>query len=336
MLPHWAVGVLQRHVHRGRTNLRTLRTQTLISAGVILLLTSVLFVAVAGSGSAAFCGSCHAMRPYALAYASGAHDGAGCVSCHASSLADRISMPGRVLGGMVPRAISGADEVSGPALGMPDDGCNSCHGQDVEDIIDRNGIRVLHPTCARAATCADCHGDVPHGNAVRVRRAYTMESCTVCHQRDGATLECGVCHSEHTQRERLERGPWQVTHGAQWAQTHGLGSLTSCGVCHPSDYCVRCHGTALPHPIGFGQSHGDEAKRDLAVCEACHDTDTLCTPCHGVDMPHAEGFLKSHSAIATDVDDPVCSRCHDSQECIACHERHIHPGNAVKAPKAGE
>jgi hypothetical protein len=108
---------------------------------------------------------------------------------------------------MVPRAISGADEVSGPVLGVPDDGCSSCHGQDGEDIIDRNGIRVLHSTCARAATCADCHGGMPHGNAARVRRAYTMESCTACHQREGATLECGVCHSEHTQRERLERGP---------------------------------------------------------------------------------------------------------------------------------
>lgn len=322
--------------HRGRKNLRTPRTQTLVSVGVILLLVGALFVAASAAGSPTFCGACHAMSPYAEALAVSAHDGAGCVSCHAPSLADRGAMAGRVLFGMIPRAVIGSGDVSGPSRGVSDDGCASCHADGLDDAVDRNGIRVLHQTCARTVACADCHGGVPHGGAVRVRRAYTMESCTECHQREGATLECDACHSEHTRRERLDRGPWQVTHGTQWAQTHGLGSLTSCGVCHPADYCVRCHGTALPHPIGFGQSHGDEAKKDLTVCRSCHDTDTLCTPCHGIEMPHAEGFLKSHSSTTSRLDDPACVRCHDTQECMACHERHIHPGNAVKPPKAGD
>jgi len=236
---------------------------------------------------------------------------------------------------MLPKAVSGAEAISGPAQGVADDGCVPCHAADIEEMADRDGIKMLHPACASGSACIDCHGDVAHGDAARVRRTYTMESCTRCHQAQKATLECDACHSAHTQRERLEQGPWQVTHGSQWAQTHGLGSLSSCGVCHPAGYCVRCHGTALPHPIDFGQSHGDEAKKDLAVCEACHDTDMLCTPCHGIEMPHPDGFLPEHSSIADAVEDPACVRCHDPKQCVACHVRHVHPGNAAQPPKAG-
>lgn len=287
-------------------------------------------------GTASFCGGCHAMRPYAESYAESEHEGSGCVACHAPSAVDRAGMGWRVVGGMLPRAAVGAKSVSGPAQGTPGDGCRSCHSREIEASVDRDGIRVLHPVCASESSCVDCHGTVAHGEAVRVRRAYTMESCTLCHQREKATLECDTCHSEHTQYERLERGPWQVTHGSQWAQTHGLGSLQSCGVCHAADYCVRCHGTALPHPIGFGQSHGVEALHDLDACTACHETGTLCTPCHGIEMPHPGGFLKEHSSIASAVEDPACVRCHDTDECSACHMQHIHPGNAVKPPGVDE
>lgn len=320
----------------GRTTLHTRYTRMLIIAGLVVVAILVLVSVVSAVGSAGFCGSCHAMKPYAVAYSVIDHEGAGCVSCHAPSGLDRIGMGWRVVTGMAPHAALGSCVVSGPAQGVTDDGCRSCHERELEEPVDRNGIKVLHAVCAIESACVDCHGTVTHGESVRVRRAFTMESCTGCHQREKATLECDVCHSEHTQHERLERGPWQVTHGSQWSQTHGLGSLQSCSVCHPSDYCVRCHGTELPHPIGFGQSHGVEALRDLTACEACHETGTLCTPCHGIEMPHPTGFLKDHSSIAAEVEDPACVRCHDTQECMACHERHVHPGNAVKLPGVGE
>lgn len=163
-----------------------------------------------------------------------------------------------------------------------------------------------------------------------------MELCVACHRSAKAPVACDTCHSARTERERLRQGPWQITHGAQWSKTHGLGSIRSCDTCHPEDYCVRCHGTVLPHPPGFGQSHGDEAKRDLKVCASCHDTGTLCTPCHGVEMPHGDGFLKQHSSLAKGLDDPSCTRCHDTEDCVACHVRHVHPGNAAKPAPGGD
>jgi len=307
-------------------------------AGIVsaaLLLTAFVTV-VAAAGPSSLCGSCHAMRPYAGTLAESEHGSTGCVTCHAPTSADRMGMAGRVITRMLPAAFMGAAQVTGPAQGVADEGCVSCHRADIEGMADRDGIRVLHPACASGSPCIDCHGEVAHADTARVRRTYTMESCTACHQSEKATLECDACHSAHTQHERLERGPWQVTHGSQWSQTHGLGSLRSCGVCHPSDYCVRCHGTVLPHPAGFGQSHGDEAAEDLSVCVACHDADALCTPCHGIEMPHPDGFLPEHSSITDGVEDPACVRCHDPEECVACHVRHVHPGNAAQPPEAGD
>jgi len=320
----------------GRTTLYTRYTRVAMTAGLVVLFFAVLVGAISAVSPVGFCGGCHAMRSYAESYEISEHAGAGCVACHAPSTVDRLGMGWRVTVEMLPRAVIAGRSVSGPAQGMPEDGCRSCHDRDIDELVDRAGIKILHSVCASESSCVNCHGAVAHGDAVRVRRVFTMESCTACHQRAKATLACDSCHSAHTQGERLERGPWQVTHGSQWAKTHGLGSLQSCGVCHPADYCVRCHGTALPHPIGFGQSHGEEALRDLDACVACHETETLCTPCHGVEMPHPDGFLKVHSSKASTVEDQTCVRCHDSEECTACHVRHIHPGNAVKPPRAGE
>lgn len=336
MLRHWSVGIPALTIHRGRTDLRAPRTQTLISLGAALLLVGTVFVAVSAIGPASLCGNCHAMRPYAQAYAESVHSGAGCVVCHAPTLPDRIGMGGRVLSGMVPSAITGARSVTGPAQGLGDDGCRSCHAQDIRGQVRGGSITLLHGVCAQDAACVSCHGNVAHEDVTRVPRAYAMESCIACHRQEVATIECDGCHSARTQQERLRGGSWQVTHGPQIIQTHGLGDISSCGICHSPDHCVGCHGTALPHPIGFGQAHGEEALRDPAVCEACHETGALCAPCHGIEMPHPAGFLGVHSSIASGVDDPACTRCHDVRQCATCHERHDdHPRGPGSPPKAG-
>lgn len=336
MLRHWSVGIPAFTIHRGRTDLRAPRTQTLISLGAILLLAGTVLLAVSAIGPASLCGSCHAMQPYAQAHAGSAHSGAGCVVCHAPTLPDRIGMGARVVGHMVPSAIMGARGVTGPAQGLGDDGCRACHVQDIEGEVRGGSIRLLHDVCVQGQACVSCHGDVTHGDAARVRRVHAMESCVACHQQEEATVECDVCHSARTQQERLESGSWQVTHGPQIIQAHGLGDLSSCGICHSPEHCVGCHGTALPHPIGFGQAHGEEALRDPGVCAACHETSAMCVPCHGIEMPHPGGFLAEHAAIATAVDDPACTRCHDVRQCATCHERHDdHPRGPGTQPKAG-
>lgn len=307
-------------------------TKTLLTlAGVAAVLLVGLVTAVLAAGPPELCGSCHAMQPYAQSLGESEHADATCAACHAPGLPAGVGLARRLVFTMAPASLVGHG-VEGPGQGVPDDGCASCHRSGIEEVVDRDGILVSHTTCAVREGCTACHGTAAHGAVSRVRRTFTMERCADCHLESNATLQCDACHSAHTQRERLERGPWQVTHGSEWAQTHGLGSLTSCGVCHPSDYCVRCHGTVLPHPPGFGQTHGDEAKQDLSVCSSCHETEALCMPCHTIEMPHPEGFLKQHSSTADAVDDPACVRCHDSDECVACHVKHVHPGG-TQPPK---
>lgn len=329
MGPHAAYGADER-----RTTLRARTRARIILAGAAVVIVVALVTATTATGPPALCGSCHAMRPYRESLADSGHAGQACVTCHASSVSDSIDMSRRVVFGMIPASLTGRG-ITGAGEGVADDGCASCHSSGIEAVVDRDGILMAHASCSAADSCVDCHGATAHGGTSRVRRTFTMEQCADCHISSGATLACDACHSPRTQHERLERGPWQVTHGSEWSQTHGLGSLTSCAVCHPPDYCVRCHRTVLPHPPGFGQSHGDEAKTDVFVCTACHDTETFCTPCHTIEMPHPENFLKEHSSVTDAVDDPACSRCHDSEQCVACHVRHVHPGGP-QPPKAGE
>ena len=155
-----------------------------------------------------------------------------------------------------------------------------------------------------------------------------------CHRTESRPITCDTCHLERGQRERVRTGPWQATHGPSWRKTHGMGSLRFCATCHPPDYCVQCHGTALPHDESFGSTHGATAKRDLAACKKCHDYETVCTPCHGVPMPHEKGYLKIHSSKTSSVNDPKCTKCHRVDDCVFCHVRHVHTGNA-RLPAGG-
>lgn len=163
-----------------------------------------------------------------------------------------------------------------------------------------------------------------------------MEECVECHRQQDAPTACDSCHSEKDEYERVRTGPWQVTHGADWKATHGMGNLRYCATCHPDDYCTGCHGVSLPHDAAFGNTHGDEAKRNPRSCAQCHDVEKVCTSCHGMRMPHEAGFLAKHTKVAAKVDDPRCSRCHRVEDCIFCHERHTHPGNAKISNAGGD
>jgi hypothetical protein len=166
-----------------------------------------------------------------------------------------------------------------------------------------------------------------------------MEECVACHKQSGALASCDACHSEKGERERLAKGPWQVTHGRTWERTHGMGTLEWCATCHPAGYCTRCHGVDLPHPAGFGRTHGALAKQPQSKCLSCHEKTTLCDSCHGVEMPHPKGFLARHSKIAASEGDPKCLSCHFQRDCAACHTMHIHPGSTdgtARLPRPGE
>jgi hypothetical protein len=269
------------------------------------------------------------MRPFAAALGATAHRGISCARCHGPGLAGYAGLRGREAGDMWPRfALSlGSAEVTGAGDAISNDSCTACHSAVGTGVVSGHGLRIRHQTCVRSGqSCLDCHGAVSHGSAGRALTGPSMDECVTCHDGAAASGKCDLCHVAKLQAARIVKGPWAVTHGSNWKQTHGMGDNRTCRVCHPSDYCRRCHGIDLPHPESFPRTHGETALRQRAQCVKCHDEKSFCTSCHGMTMPHPAGFLPAHSKIAHGFSDPACARCHPRDTCDSCHASHTHPG----------
>lgn len=297
----------------------------LVVAAVVVML---LAVGVIAGSSPVACSSCHAMRPYAKALDASAHANTDCYACHTNgTTSDWIRFKTVEIARMYPKAILGQGVVKGVGTRVSDDGCEKCHADALSGSSESGGIRILHAACAQGRACDSCHGTVAHGATTRWKREAVMEECSLCHAANNAPTACDTCHAGQITKTRLSAGPWRATHGQNWKATHGLGTLQYCRVCHPSDYCARCHGIALPHPDGFSKLHGQAAMSKGAKCSDCHDQKRFCDACHGVEMPHPSGFLPKHSGIATSRADKLCLKCHEQRDCDQCHIKHIHPGS---------
>lgn len=313
-----------------RTHVRRLRVAIAVAAAVIVL--------VLGAGSTeTACLTCHDRA--GLEATPQAHGRLSCYACHLRDGA--WSWPGfkaRELLVMYPKGIGG-DRLSLAIDPVSSRACLRCHTQVLERTSESKGLRIAHAACAAGRSCGSCHARGVHAGAIRWAGQPVMEECVACHREAGITPACDSCHSDKSERERLTRGPWQVTHGRGWERTHGMGTLEWCSTCHPAGYCTRCHGVDLPHAADFGRTHGALAKAPGSKCLTCHDKTTLCDTCHGVEMPHPTGFLASHPKLASSSADPNCLTCHIQKDCTACHTKHTHPGSTdgtARLPRPGE
>ena len=318
------------HCHDHRNGpmrpLATPRKKTLIAilAAVALLL---VFTATVGSVPGA-CGTCHAMKPFAEALESSAHANVSCYECHAApSTGGWAGMKWRELTRMYVPGLLGA-KVDGPGTHIERSRCLACHEDVLSAAVGTRGLRINHSACASDIDCGECHSSVAHAGATRWVRQPSMTDCISCHSASDGPDACDSCHEGQLESERLVSGPWQVTHGPNWQETHGMGDLRSCTGCHPADYCVDCHGVSLPHPVDFPARHGADALASREFCTACHDEAALCDACHGMPMPHPDDFLAEHSTLVTSTADPSCTTCHHESDCLTCHEAHIHPGGS--------
>jgi len=266
------------------------------------------------------------MRPYVEALRATRHEGIPCYDCHLQSGAwDWPAFKLSELFDMYPHASE--TTLTGPTSRISPAPCLKCHENVFTARVRKNGLRIEHRFCAPRDTCDGCHTAAVHGDAIRWTRQSIMEECVVCHSEQKVPTECDTCHDGRIESERLQKGPWQITHGSNWETTHGMGDLRYCATCHPEDYCTPCHKTRLPHGLDFPARHGAEALARNNTCLKCHDAKSLCDPCHGLAMPHPTGFLGSHSSIAATRDDASCLACHRVSDCERCHNTHTHPGS---------
>ncbi|MCE5204300.1 MAG: hypothetical protein ABFC80_06995 [Coriobacteriales bacterium] len=297
------------------------------SIALAIVIAILLVVTLVGGSSSRACSSCHSMQPYADALSSSKHSGVACYDCHLTAgVWSWPSFKTTEMARMYPGEITGRG-LTGPVARLGRARCLACHENVLDGPLTAHGLRIDHATCATTDSCDDCHSASAHGSVSRWPRQPVMADCTACHSASGAPTECSTCHDERSKTVRVAKGPWQITHGPEWEKTHGMGDLRSCGVCHPKDYCARCHGIALPHPLDFPKTHGRLAQEQPASCDACHDRALLCDPCHGIPMPHPATFRADHSTIATSRGDERCMKCHYESDCRACHEAHTHPGS---------
>jgi hypothetical protein len=299
---------------------------------VVVLVLVALVVAGAAVGSLpAVCSSCHGRQ--ADATGKSQHADMGCYGCHVDNgswgyLAEKNSEFTR----MYTSALLGRGLTQSARL-TSRSACLECHSDVLKGVTSANGLSIKHKACAPGPSCDGCHSTTAHGKTVRWQTSPYMEDCIACHKNKGVSDECETCHTSESAERRDVKGPWQVTHGANWKKTHGMGDQSSCGTCHPSNFCARCHRVPVPHGADFGRTHGEYAQGNEDACVTCHkSTKDFCEKCHGMQMPHPAGFLKQHSSIAKSTSDARCIRCHVDTDCGLCHGYHAHPGGAVGVP----
>lgn len=295
-----------------------------------LLATIVLMLGVYDVVALPGCESCHNSGDLGAATAASPHAKVDCRSCHvAPDPLGRVAFALRQPFHMYIR-VSGA--ATRDRAAVPDDRCVTCHQGLSGGTVSRNGLRIAHASCAVGAACSDCHSSVAHGKATSWVRTYTMDGCLACHVPE-KNVACDLCHEGRGASGRISSGSFAITHGPQWQSTHGMGDSTTCMVCHPSDDCVQCHGSGLPHDADFFGKHGDLSAQPEAKCDLCHEQ-SFCESCHGIVMPHPQDFTKTH-ANASKEDRALCERCHAESDCTTCHEMHVHPGGAIGSSTTG-
>ena len=223
---------------------------------------------------------------------------------------------------------------TGPVAGIPNETCVSCHAAVMKGIVTVNGISFKHAKCSKGRLCTDCHSRTAHGLAVTWPKTPQMNQCLDCHATSKVRSDCKMCHSARSARQRVRTGSWVITHGPDWKHTHGMGVLQTCVSCHPSDYCVRCHGISLPHDSNIIRTHPAMAELHRKDCAVCHKQ-AFCDRCHGMEMPHPATFTPLHSSIVKKQGTAACMRCHVQTDCDLCHAKHVHPGGAVLPPGSG-
>jgi len=300
-----------------------------VAAG--LLLVSALGFAGVGLAGPTSCASCHDDGAFRTQTQASPHAAVECTSCHVGPgvLGQAVFALQRPLHRYVPLSPSAARD----AAAVSDSRCEACHADALQGVSAAGGIRIKHTTCASALPCTECHSSTAHGSATKWLRSYDMEGCIECHAASKNT-RCDLCHDGQPAAARVKSVAFAVTHGPNWQSTHGMGTATTCIVCHAVGDCAECHGTGVPHEAKYVEVHASDAVQGEARCASCHE-DEFCTSCHGTVMPHPAGFTQRHMADAKQSE--LCARCHDESDCTGCHLKHVHPGGVTSStsPKTG-
>ena len=342
----------------------------LIGGGFALVFLCALFVGVAFyTDQPSFCASCHEMKPYVDAWASGPHNSHWCVDCHVGQdYPSRLAHKFVALQEVVAHFAGDTKFPRQDAPVVSDARCSACH-KTVSVTVAKGFDHAAH---ASQGSCQACHADsghnvtpaaltaanvfnpavvrIPLGSAIATVGAgsadvpgHVQVVCTNCH--DLKKTGCKSCHTpNHT-----PRGDCQLCHaaGVKWVFTHP--TQANCQLCHklPSNHfkpasgslpgCTTCHTRpgktwAFAHPAA------------TSACGSCHAVPanhfkpasaslSPCTTCH---KRPGVAWKFSHPGSSAN-----CQSCHTppsghpTGQCSTCHHKtgvsfaFVHPSTGM-------
>lgn len=322
---------------------RARRGSWLVRVAVLVLLVAS-FVAVrhyvieAPSG----CDTCHTDKKQAKALEESPHKGITCAACH-RPVGITGSAEEFVTYARWNYTYARTKQAKNLRPGSVDSGaCLRCHEDILSAVKERGGIRVRHKDFLNEGwLCRDCHNSISHPTAVTEPSSPSMDKCVLCHDGKQASSECKTCHSEDLTGAGFTPDKLPKVRGDIATQRQ------SCYVCHDRRGCERCHGTTMPHPVGWGPSttpdktagsHPRAGFTERQICWRCHNTpgkafvgsNDSCKPCHTGLPGRLHGgstWVKEHGQQATGQKPGEYSACFDCHSagvfCELCHPASI-------------
>ena len=239
------------------------------------------------------------------------------------------------------------------------DKCGMCHSNaDDPSAVWAPLTKDLHfdhkaHLAIKGVTCVSCHPKAKTSTDAYEDLFPTMQTCTKCHEKQIARLDCQKCHTRLPQLGVKPLGT--AVHGPGFFPIHGAwakGSSTLCSTCHEQTFCSDCHSRTTPvrasiqmpdrvdrnfvHRGDWLGRHALEAKARPAYCLSCHGQ-TFCSDCHNQSRalspttvptsPHPPGYVR-RGGVAFHGDDArmhieQCAACHDqgaASICVKCHK----------------
>ena len=198
--------------------------------------------------------------------------------------------------------------------------CGHCHRATRPASLERGWTRLepagkpdrTFPLLGRR--CVDCHAD-PHKGALGT-------ACQQCHSTIDFRLALAAARLQRPSDH--DRG-WLGRHANLPFDENDLSAEgRSCGRCHGTPSCDRCHRTMRPKShtaLWRLRAHGTAAAFDSERCRTCHVT-SMCIQCHRTNAPlnHRGAWSKLHGFAAGTFADNNCYVCHTRAQCLACHQ----------------